>query len=1103
MEIKSKWAAAVFIVMALVLALGMAVVAAPVKNGGEAEAATQQWSAVLVPNPMTLGFYPGLEITQLELSPNFNTDNTMYAITLEPGHPVIPPLGDGATFTLDDWHQLRKSTDGGYWWETLGIGLGAGMPAATPATAATNDGPWVIIDMAIAPDDPSYVVVACTDGDPVYASGAPTNIVYASSDGGATFGPIGAIPTVGAEYVTSIDVSPLVSGIHQIIVGVADNIGAVTTEGVYIWGAGSPPSLTWAPQLLVQDVYKVAFSSNYLMDFAIVVVGAVAAQFPPPQVAGDTWVHLRDTSDTVAPLWDDPVVFPGWPVTGVALWEGSATGAISPHIGVIVQADIALPDDFDATRSAKRVIYVSTAGGIFAGAPWVDDAWRITAATPWRLNVLGGASIPLSSLSHAGNISGGNLLAGGLGAGVGGYTPDIYTCTTPFSGTPMWYSASKPPTPQANVGLGWVGGSNTQVRAAPDYLTSGEAYCSTMGFPNMVAGMNWLDESAVSKTSDFGDTWNQIGLIDTMMSAGIRDVAPIAEDDIFFASVCGVTMNASLWRSVAGGLVDLSLWERVDMVVMPSGAPDIELSPDFATDNTVYWVDGALGVGGGTLIRVSQDGGAYFATRNALTPISDYVVEDANTIYYVDAVTATVYKSSDTGHTWPTTGVLPVAAFIIEQEPSTGALAVSGFGGVIALCSDTTTHPLSFLPIGIAPGTGALQLLAFSNEYDSDGLLYAADSGVGATGGVWTIAALAADQLDLNWGPIAGGLAGSSVTTAATGIAVTGDGTLYVADGTAVPTVGVSAPGVARTMNPTEFVIPGVEPQWVALIWGLSAGATLMGLETVSGSNVLFSIDTTTVMVTAMIPNTLVMFTDTLVAVGVTLVAPSDGSIAGVIEATLPMQFARVDFEWNDVADTHQYNIQVDTDSMFHNPWINAVVTAPDTTWISRLVLDPNTKFYWRVRVQQFITVAGASPWSAAWSFTTPAGEAVENVPVIQSPVNGQQDVGIENPCFTWGSVAGATEYKFTLKDSTGAVIADTTVTVTSYCYVGELEYESTYVWTVQGTSATTESGVASASFSTEAEAEPTPAWVWIIIAIGAVVAIVVIVLIVRTRRPV
>ncbi|MBE9501602.1 MAG: hypothetical protein IMY87_04150, partial [Chloroflexi bacterium] len=190
MEVKSKWAAAVFIVMALVLALGMAVVAAPA--GEEAKADVQEWSSLLTPNPISLGIMPGQDIVLMELSPNVATDNTIYAITVDPN-----AAGDLALYTPDDIWQLRKSTNGGYWWETMGTGLGAGMPA----------GSWTAVDMAVAPDDPNYIVVAMTDGlapqqtAPFWAPAGPpfTSIVYVSADGGATFSTLGALGLPATE----------------------------------------------------------------------------------------------------------------------------------------------------------------------------------------------------------------------------------------------------------------------------------------------------------------------------------------------------------------------------------------------------------------------------------------------------------------------------------------------------------------------------------------------------------------------------------------------------------------------------------------------------------------------------------------------------------------------------------------------------------------------------------------------------------------------------------------------------------------------------------------------------------------------------------------
>ncbi|MCK4450138.1 MAG: hypothetical protein KAX26_06060, partial [Anaerolineae bacterium] len=385
------------------------------------------------------------------------------------------------------------------------------------------------------------------------------------------------------------------------------------------------------------------------------------------------------------------------------------------------------------------------------------------------------------------------------------------------------------------------------------------------------------------------------------------------------------------------------------------------------------------------------------------------------------------------------------AVNIIEREPVSGALGVSG-AGIISTCLDTTAHPLSFTPVGIISPAGALQYIAFSNDYDTDGILYVGDS----AGGVFRVSALGVEQLDLTVAP-------ANFVAAATGIACTADGTLYVSgmgaqvdnDGDLafnedwIDGVDNDADGlidedpadngaVWRTMNPTESpVIPGFEPQWVALSWGLLPSAQLggiplalppvtavTGLETISGSNVLFSVNVGNDLVglpaapALVVKHTLAEFTDTLVTTVPTLVSPASGStnVGTMEQISGDIPRVRVEFEWAAVAGAHTYTLQVDTDPMFHNAIAvplpgyteNVNIIAPETTYTSRLRLLPEEKYYWRVQVAQWITTAGTSPWSAVWSLKTPPGTA-GIAPEILGPEHGQQNVGIEDPCFTWG----------------------------------------------------------------------------------------------------
>ena len=92
--------------MALVLALSLAVVGAGVKTD-EAEAGDLTWSTLMTPAPL-VGIYAMSDILDLEVSPNYATDMTMYASLNDPMKLIL-----GTTVGTVG---VAKSNNGGVMW---------------------------------------------------------------------------------------------------------------------------------------------------------------------------------------------------------------------------------------------------------------------------------------------------------------------------------------------------------------------------------------------------------------------------------------------------------------------------------------------------------------------------------------------------------------------------------------------------------------------------------------------------------------------------------------------------------------------------------------------------------------------------------------------------------------------------------------------------------------------------------------------------------------------------------------------------------------------------------------------------------------------------
>lgn len=159
------------------------------------------------------------------------------------------------------------------------------------------------------------------------------------------------------------------------------------------------------------------------------------------------------------------------------------------------------------------------------------------------------------------------------------------------------------------------------------------------------------------------------------------------------------------------------------------------------------------------------------------------------------------------------------------------------------------------------------------------------------------------------------------------------------------------------------------------------------------------------------------------------------------------------------------FNVQVDDDPIFGSPAFddNSVTTnlTPSSVMVSP-ALNPNTKYYWRVRA--YDTGGNYGGWSLILSFRTPM-----SAPALSLPV----DTNIEHtvrPDFAWGSVTGATTY--TIQISTNNVtfspLANTaTITGTSYTPAIDLARSTHYYWRVRANGVNTSAFSAPFSFTT------------------------------------
>ncbi|MBN2789184.1 MAG: choice-of-anchor D domain-containing protein [Candidatus Delongbacteria bacterium] len=166
-----------------------------------------------------------------------------------------------------------------------------------------------------------------------------------------------------------------------------------------------------------------------------------------------------------------------------------------------------------------------------------------------------------------------------------------------------------------------------------------------------------------------------------------------------------------------------------------------------------------------------------------------------------------------------------------------------------------------------------------------------------------------------------------------------------------------------------------------------------------------------------------------------TLESPADGSSSEDQTPTL---------DWSDVPDANEYYIQIDNNSDFSSPEVEALTSLSDYT-TSTLAYGT---YYWHVRSKNAV---GYSTYSSSWTFTITEPSAPAT-PVLVSPANGSS-LDHQNPTFDWDDVTGATEYGILIDNNSSFTSPeiDVTTAVSEYT-VFTLPY-GTYYWKVRARS--------------------------------------------------
>ena len=935
---------------------------------------------------------------------------------------------------------LWKSCDGGIRWNSK----------PTQHLVETTPCPTLpVMDIALAPDDPSLVAVVCLNG-----AATLRHEVYFTEDGGTTWVYTGAIPWAygGGEQIGGIAISPGYDFngrlTHDIIVGSRHPDDGNGEGEIYI---SSYPCLSnWQAQGFTGgDVIALRASPNYSTDFTLVVMAATTQR-------AYLCLGYRDIAANEC-FWNKDS---GWPAE---MCQPGQSGGTTSGEDRIITGDIALPASFIGTVGKQRLLFAAydSNGTAWGHSQLLDNVYRLEDTRVTRLGLPGaGSNARISTIAYAGDNKDGRLLAGEVGADTAIASARVWICHDPLLSCPMWQLSLKPPT-----GGGKDGYANAQIHWSSD---GSIAFCATSSgnrnTPQKWADPNdpaWnsqsLDESAVSVTLDDGKSWNQVGLIDTRIDR-LRSVSA-AEDEttIYVASVNDLGFD-SLWRSKSPVLGEA--WQRV--LCFSGQSSVLRLAPDADNGANLFWGDQ-----GTNHARSSTDHGQTWHDCLPNCIIQDMAASDNQTLYILKANGDIRRGSYTDGWRWAKkvdTGLITshsvavrdnyilVGAAVNESYPA----AYSSDGG------------RTWIKITAETPSGGNRHLAFDTYFETNQIIYIADD----AGGIyrWSLGR------SYDWEDLA------PPNHSFYGIASSKQGAVYGL---------YSSPdsGMDRTLY-SRSGIPKPGVYWDSITTGLAAGVQFS-----NEPNAISISDRTLWAIDARNYNPsdgegcLWAFVDTLAGTGPKLIEPENGAAIGCDPVSGRNQEVALRWQQLSLADAYEIEIARDADFSLRiteaepptNPYFEpARVTNPAYRILPGALPEANTIYYWRARVRQAATgQVIRSRWSEEDSFSIKAG-----LPVISPQLGAQalrpahraSNAPVSFIAFSWTPFKESTEYKFILaKDSALTdIIVEENLPTTAYKYNGRLDYDTCYFWQITATKPVP--GEPSPVFSFTTVATPSPA---------------------------
>jgi len=312
--------------------------------------------------------------TTLALYPNTTTPAEGFGITAvgQSGATIVCAATDNTSQAA----RFYKSSNGGITWTLI-----TGNAALQPAAAANYT------KIAVAPDDPSIIAAV---GTMPATDGIRPQVVWVTKTGGATWYRLAALNA--NAWINDIAISPAVSGVHNITV--CGNTAATTSANVsptadagYLvtYGLDSVSPAWTAPTGFgagasfgpPDNVNAVAYSPNYLADYALLVVTNNVQLSVTPYTLGNVALHVYSYNTN---LWD-ALVESSFP----RVLESTATSA---NITACANATIVLDPNFFLGDQAAQIGFVGCSITNNVTAADIGGIYRLTYTSAGGANLL-------------------------------------------------------------------------------------------------------------------------------------------------------------------------------------------------------------------------------------------------------------------------------------------------------------------------------------------------------------------------------------------------------------------------------------------------------------------------------------------------------------------------------------------------------------------------------------------------------------------------------------------------------------------------------------------------------------------------------------------